>query len=139
MRRRPGAPRMFAESLGDERYRHKLSLVHCLLHHAIWLKHRGFAEEREWRLARYEPAYIFPREPEPEFRPRFRSGALGVTPYLAAPLPKAHRGRPLGLAGIVLGPSPNGEASASAVREMMESRFGVIVPAGWCRLPYRGW
>ena len=135
----PGSSRAFEESAGDRRYRRKLELVHCILHRAIWLKHEGFAEEREWRLVRYEPPYLYPEPPATEFRPRFRPGSLGLTPYLSAKLPGKHGGQPLGLAEIILGPSPNGEASASAVRAMLESRFDTIVPAHWCRLPYRSW
>lgn len=139
LRGKPGGSGAFGESVEDHRYRCKLELVQCLLHHAIWLKHRGFEEEREWRLARYEPAYIYPVDPLPEFRPGLRKGALGLTPYLSARLPGKFRGRPLGLYGVILGPSPNGRASASAVREMLKSRFNKDIPTGWCEIPYRGW
>jgi len=131
--------RTSTESVGDLRYEYKLTLVHCMLHHAIWLKHRGFEEEREWRLARYEPPYYYPEDPPPEFSPKFRKGALGVTPFLSATLAAKFRGKPLGLAEIILGPSPNGKASAAAVREMLQSRFDSVVPARWCEIPYRGW
>lgn len=139
LRGRPGGRQAGGDTTGNLRYQHKLTLVNRILHHAIWLKHRGFKEEREWRLARYDPAYYFPEDPPPEFRPALRKGAMGLTPFLSARLPEKFRGRPLGLAEVILGPSINGQASAFAVGDMLHSRFGGGVPTTWCAIPYRGW
>lgn len=96
---------------------------------ALRIKHRGFAEEREWRLIdTYAPN-----------EPRFRRGPFGVTPYLVAALPTQWRKAPLGIAEVVVGPTPNPDATMTSIRDLLGTQRQSKARVTWCDIPYRTW
>lgn len=72
------------------------------------LKHRGFEEEREWRLVRQYPD-------EALYGVAFRPGRFGVTPYFELPLKVKEDAEPCRIDEIVIGPTPNRPASRAAL------------------------
>jgi hypothetical protein len=71
------------------------------------LKHRGFEEEREWRLVSQYPD-------EALYGVAFRPGRFGVTPYFELPLTLKEDDRRQ-IDEIVIGPTPNRPASRAAL------------------------
>jgi hypothetical protein len=70
------------------------------------LKHRGFEEEREWRLLSQYPD-------EALYAVSFRPGRFGVTPYFELPMSIDERVR--NIDEIIIGPTSNRAASRSAL------------------------
>jgi hypothetical protein len=82
------------------------------------LKHRGFEEEREWRLVSQYPE-------EALYGVGFRSGRFGVTPYFELPLTlKEDDSRQID--EIVIGPTSNRVASRAALDVFLGKR-GIAV------------
>lgn len=83
------------------------------------LKHRGFEEEREWRLVSQHTQRLLPRV-------SFRTGRFGVTPFFKLSLSEGQR-TPKGLAwdsilqldDVVIGPTPNRRASRTALEMLL--------------------
>jgi hypothetical protein len=71
------------------------------------LKHRGFEEEREWRLVSQYPD-------EALYGVAFRPGRFGVTPYFELPL-DLKKDDPRKIDEIVIGPTSNHTASRAAL------------------------
>jgi hypothetical protein len=114
---------------------------------ASTFKDPAFSEEKEWRVVIVGSG----REPsngEKEVLDgslKFRSGPLGVTPYVQFPLRLSSGSSPL--RRIVVGPNPHMEESVNAVKMILDDRSlktskeGCqtdieVVPS---RIPYRNW
>lgn len=76
-------------------------------------KHRGFEEEREWRLVSQYPA-------EALYGVSFRSGRFGVTPYFE--LPMGPGDGPSFIDEITIGPTSSSKESARAAVDLLFSR-----------------
>ncbi len=110
----------------------------------VSLKHAGFADEREVRMAlTYRPldGYL-----------RFRPTALGITPYLAlaARNPDFDSGSidgvytmsvrsqgPLPITDVVIGPTPNPTAAENGLRRALEQHGHGTVTISHSEVPYR--
>jgi hypothetical protein len=96
------------------------------------LKHDGFEEEHEWRLA----CYVHEQITDLEFV-QFRDGPHGRTPYIKVPLGLTDPDSPL--KRIVAGPSQNQEQAVISLKMELAKRGirGVeVTPSG---IPYRNW
>lgn len=78
------------------------------------LKHRGFEEEREWRLVSQYPE-------EALYGVAFRPGRFGITPYFALPL-NLKEDEGLHIDEIVIGPTANRVASRAALDVLLAKR-----------------
>jgi hypothetical protein len=103
-------------------------LAHDLLSAALTIKHAGFAEEAEWRLI---------DDAERRDEAAYRRGAFGMTPYLTAALPERWRNWPLGIARVIVGPSPNAAATADSVAGLLRGRLESRAEVVDCGIPYR--
>ncbi|HEY5331777.1 MAG TPA: DUF2971 domain-containing protein [Acidobacteriaceae bacterium] len=92
-----------------ERYQWNLALALVM----SALKHRGFKEEKEWRLVSQYPE-------EALYGVSFRPGRFGVTPYFTLPI--AAKKGPVEFEKIVIGPTPNQAASRTAL-ELLLSKY----------------
>ena len=114
---------------------------------ASTFKDPAFSEEKEWRVVILGPG----REPSKgrkkmlDSSVKFRSGPMGVTPYVQFPLGLSSRNSPL--RRIVVGPTPHMEESVTAVEMVLEDR-GIKIRKEGCqagievlpsRIPYRNW
>jgi hypothetical protein len=123
LRRKKRGPEVEANMAHDARF-----VSHSLITNALRIKHPGFAEEREWRLidnARMEP--------------QFRHGTFGVTPYLVATLPAHWKKAPLGIAEVIVGPTPNPEATLTSIRDLLLAQCRSKARVTSCEIPYRAW
>src|ERR1035437_1163620 len=114
---------------------------------ASTFKDPAFSDEREWRVvilgSMMKP--LMRRKNEPDSSVRFRSGPMGVTPYLQFPLRLSSRSSPL--RRIVVGPTPHMQESIKAIEMVLEDRGmklwregrpeGIRVAPS--RIPYRNW
>jgi hypothetical protein len=75
------------------------------------IKHPSFHEEHEWRIC----AIANPND----LRVKFRSGALGITPYIEVSATTASRPK-LPITEIVLGPGPNIDVRARAASLLLQ-------------------
>jgi hypothetical protein len=115
---------------------------------ATTFKDPAYFEEKEWRIVilapSKKPLADAPNE-NASLPIKFRSGALGVTPYVEYPL---KLGTPdSALRRIVVGPTPHAEGAVEAVKMLLEDKGirlrsgdfpdGVeVVPS---KIPYRNW
>lgn len=114
---------------------------------ASTFKDPAFSEEKEWRvviLGRGKGGSAGGKK-KPDMSVRFRSGPIGVTPFLQFPLRLSSSSSPL--RRVVVGPTPHMQESVKAVEMILEDRGvtlrnkkhldGVeVVPS---RIPYRNW
>lgn len=115
---------------------------------ATTFKDPAFFEEKEWRIVILAPSKRsladVPNE-NASLLVKFRSGALGVTPYVECPLKLGTPGS--ALRRIVVGPTPHAEEAVEAVKMLLEDKGirlrdrdfpnGVeVVPS---KIPYRNW
>jgi hypothetical protein len=127
---------------------HRIDLTLALLVNATLFKDVAFFEEKEWRTV------ILPfrshlsaddSSDSSEIRVKFRSGALGITPYIDFPLGLRAPDSPL--RRIVVGPTPHMEEAVKGVEMLLEDKGirpkskdfpdGVeVVPS---QIPYRNW
>jgi hypothetical protein len=113
----------------DAEASHAFLIPHSFVGSALRLKHAGFAEEAEWRLINND---------ERPNSARYRRGTFGVTPYLMARLPERWKQDwPLGIAEVVVGPSPNARATVDSVRDLLKNRLGSPARVIECGIPYR--
>lgn len=100
---------------------------------AATLKHRGFNEEREWRLIGIE---IGPKKLRPEMLD-FHQSRHSYVPHLEIPL--CGDSETLALNRITIGPSPHPDDAAGSVRMLLE-KYGVtcgsVVSS---EIPFRFW
>jgi hypothetical protein len=94
------------------------------------LKHRSFAEEKEWRIIS-----------RPLMNTRggfsFRCGSSMLIPYYRVPI--SHPDRPLKLDEVVIGPTPHMEQASRAVRNFLVSQELEEVAVNTSAVPYRNW
>jgi len=96
------------------------------------LKHKGFEEEKEWRIA------LFIRERTNPDVLKFRPGTSMPAPYLEIDLQTNARRR-IEIERIFIGPCPNPKEAAQSVELLLKSNkiHGVgVLPSG---IPYRNW
>jgi hypothetical protein len=114
---------------------------------ASTFKNPTFSEEKEWRIVILGPGSkpSTGSKKESELSVRFRSGPLGITPYLQLPLLLSSSSSPL--RRIVVGPNPHMQESVKAVEMILEDR-GIEIrneerPNGLeiepSEIPYRNW
>ena len=100
-----------------------------LLLNITWaFKHRGFDEEREWRLVCQHPNSLVPHL-------QYRSGRFGVTPYFA--LPVAVEDTPIRFDEIVIGPSANRVAAKTALEFLLHTHKCEVTEVLVSRTPLR--
>jgi hypothetical protein len=84
------------------------------------IKNPAFAEEREWRLVVTNDMSL--TGPDGSARPwhpdeaMYRTTSVGITPYIAVPLP------PAAIKGVRIGPGPHAETRALGVRKLLAQR-----------------
>jgi hypothetical protein len=114
---------------------------------ASTFKDSAFSEEKEWRVVILGPSKR-PRkgvERDSTLSLKFRSGPLGVTPYLDFPLGLSSRSSPL--RRVVLGPTPHVEESINAAKMILEEKGITLkseehpdgVEVAPSQIPYRNW
>jgi Protein of unknown function (DUF2971) len=117
-----------------------LILSHGMIWAALRIKHAGFSEEREWRLIdNRNPMDLVQGGAEIVDHTLFRRGAFGITPYIVATLPEEWRTLPLGIAEVIVGPSPNAAAVVESVKDLLWSKLRSKAPVTSCDIPYRAW
>jgi hypothetical protein len=124
----------------------RATLLMGLTINATTFKDNAFNEEKEWRvvvlLSRHNNADL---EKSQEMPVKFRSGAIGITPYIEFPLELSTPKSPL--RRIVVGPAPHMEQAVKGVEMLLEGKGirlkrkdfpdGVeVVPSN---IPYRNW
>jgi len=114
---------------------------------ASTFKDPAFSEEKEWRVVilGQRKGDAANGEKKPDMCVKFRSGPLGITPFLQLPLHLSSGTS--ALHRVVIGPTPHMQESVKAVEMILEDRGvrlrnekhldGVeVVPS---RIPYRNW
>jgi hypothetical protein len=81
------------------------------------LKHKGFEEEKEWRLVSQYPE-------EALYGVSFRSGRFGITPYFELPMAKGDGPRQID--EIIIGPTSNRTVSRAAL-DILLSKSEMVV------------
>lgn len=143
-----------AESTAANRQEHEASFAEfrrsALLGwviNASTFKDPAFSDEKEWRVVILGPGTKLPksRRRGADSPVRFRSGPMGVTPYLQFPLGLSSPSSPL--RRIVVGPNPHMEESVKAMEMILESQSMKLKSEGHpegievapSRIPYRNW
>ena len=106
-------------------------LLSLVLELAASLKHKGFEEEEEWRIA------LFLKEKTTSVALKFRPGNSMPVPYLEIDLPPKPWQR--GVEEVIVGPCPNPKEAVQSVESLLKSNHfaGVrVTPSG---IPYRNW
>lgn len=113
-----------ANSISDERIPAiAYALFERITLFALFTKHNGFSEEREWRVV-----YLPDRDPENKFQKFFQyhNGPRGVEPKLKFPIKPIHGLTAADLSlekitfAILLGPTTSSPLALSAVRRMVQ-------------------
>jgi hypothetical protein len=98
---------------------------------AASLKHRGFQEEEEWRIA------LFLREKTNPDCLKFRPGNSMPAPYLEIDLKLGARW--IGIEEVIVGPCPNPKEAAQSVELLLRSNDFRSVRVIQSGIPYRNW
>ncbi|MFC0452189.1 DUF2971 domain-containing protein [Rhodococcus jostii] len=96
--------------------------IYICLPALAFMKHDAFQHENEWRV-------LLINRTNPNLK--FRSGALGVIPYVEIGFP-AHA-----VAEVVVGPGPHPELRKQAVEQLLDSEGYEKVPVRLSTVPYR--
>jgi hypothetical protein len=119
---------------------HGIEVSQALIWAALCIKHRGFAEECEWRLIdNRDIGKVLAAGGDVLDAIRFRRGAYGVTPYLVATLPQRWKNAPLGIAEVIVGPTPNPEATITSIQDLLWATRRSRAAVTSCSIPYRAW
>ena len=124
------------------------TLITAILINATLFKDNAYFEEKEWRIVILSFDYGIPESNEPNesgILVKYRSGVIGITPYIEFPLGLRTAESPL--RKIVVGPTPYMDQAVKGVEMLLEYKGirlkskdypdGVeVVPS---KIPYRNW
>ena len=102
---------------------------------ALWLasltKHKGFAEEKEWRLTLVQKENTLPCLTE------FRPGISMPVPYIKIPLHSVNR--PPEIRRVVIGPCPHPKEAMESVKRLLEKHGIKGAQVVSSEIPFRDW